>query len=110
MHVRGGGRASLKQTPFWVQSPIWGSISQPWDDLSQNQDWDAQPTMPLRHLQSAKITNLIIYVFNFLLSPFNVLTMVILKLLSDNLNILVCAFDLNSLLTMDFFLDVFYVS
>lgn len=40
---------SDKQTPCWARSPIWGTISQPWDhELSQNQELDASPNAPPR--------------------------------------------------------------
>ena len=45
------GREILKQVPHSVQSPMWGSIPQPWDhDLSLNQESDTQPTKRPRHL------------------------------------------------------------
>ena len=47
---QGGERKHPKYTPGWVWRPMRGSISQPWDhDLSQNQESDAEPTIPPRH-------------------------------------------------------------
>ena len=43
-------RENLKQALCSAQSPMRGSIPQPWDhDLSQNQESDAQLTEPPRH-------------------------------------------------------------
>ena len=44
---REGERENLKQAPCSAQSLTWGSIPRSWDhDLSQDQDSDAQPTVP----------------------------------------------------------------
>ena len=43
------GGENLKQDPSSAQSPMQGSIPQPWDyDLSRNQELDTQLTEPLR--------------------------------------------------------------
>ena len=48
--VGGGGVEDLKQGPCPARSQRWGSISWPWDDdLSRNQESDAQPIEPPRH-------------------------------------------------------------
>ena len=42
-------RENLKHPKYPAWSPMWGSISRPWDhDLSQNQESDAQLTQPPR--------------------------------------------------------------
>ena len=50
--LKGGcrGRENLKQAPCQAESPMRSSIPQPWDqDLGWNQEWEAQPTKPVRY-------------------------------------------------------------
>ena len=47
------------QTPCWVWSPAWGSISGPRDhDLSWNQESEAQPTEPPKCPKESPISNI----------------------------------------------------
>ena len=56
MHKWGGGAEKerdrdrdLKQAPLSAQSPMWGSIPQPWDhDLNQSQESDTELIEPPR--------------------------------------------------------------
>ena len=50
---RGREIENLKQTSCSAQSPVWGSISRPWDhNLSWNQEADVKPTALTRHPQN----------------------------------------------------------